>query len=181
MVTDTHPWRPRPYPSGDTDGSDDATVLEVLEAVRTARPDIGETDVVAQPVTDFNDVMRAMEPLGAVIATRYHNLIAALKLSKPTIALGYSRKHHSLMSDLGLAEFSHSVASLDVTSLTQQFLEMEARSDQLRDSLAANNAKRAEALERQFDQLDEVLFGKSRVQHGDDPRTTPALADLGSG
>jgi polysaccharide pyruvyl transferase WcaK-like protein len=164
---------------GDTDGSDDATVHEVLDAVRTARPDLGKTDVLAERVTDFNDVMRAMEPLGAVIATRYHNLIAALKLSKPTIALGYSRKHHTLMSDMGLAEFSHSVASTDVTTLTQQFLEMERRSGQLQDALAARNATRAEALERQFDQLDEVLFGESRVSRGEDPHTSPALADLG--
>ena len=36
--------------------------------------------------------MRAMAPVGTVVATRYHNVMCALKLSKPTISLGYSRE-----------------------------------------------------------------------------------------
>jgi polysaccharide pyruvyl transferase WcaK-like protein len=160
---------------GDTDGSDDAAAHEILAAVRATRPELDDSWVVAEPVANFHDVMEAMEPLGAVIATRYHNLIAALKLSKPTIALGYSRKHHALMSDIGLAEFSHSVESPDIRALTDQFLEMERCSGQLRQSLLANNAEKAEGLERQFDQLDEVLFGQSTLPRPDDsPR--PSLS-----
>ena len=71
---------------GDTDGSDDATAREILAAVRELRPDLDETWVVAEPVTTFREIMESMEPLGAIIATRFHNLIAALKLAKPTIA-----------------------------------------------------------------------------------------------
>ena len=148
---------------GDTDGSDDAAVQDVLARVRAARPELDDTCVVAKPVANFNDVMDAIEPLGAVVATRYHNLIAALKLSKPTIALGYSMKHEALMSDMGLAEFSHSVESMDVRTVTEQFLEMEKTSGRLRQSLLACNAAKAEGLERQFDELDEVLFGQGTL------------------
>ncbi len=159
---------------GDTDGSDHAAVQEVLANVRATRPDLDDSWVVAEPVANFNDVMDAMEPLGAVIATRYHNLIAALKLSKPTIALGYSVKHTALMSDMGLAEFSHSVESTDVRAVTEQFLEMEKNSGQLRQSLLACNAAKAEGLERQFEELDEVLFGQ-RTLPGSDELSAPAF------
>ena len=94
---------------GDTDGSDESLPPEFLADVRQHRPDLDDSRVVAEPVSTFSDVMRAMEPLGGVIATRYHNLIAALKLSKPTIAVGYSQKHHALMADMGLTDFCHSV------------------------------------------------------------------------
>ena len=71
---------------GDTDGSDDTVVQEILADVQLFRPDLDDSWVVAEPVSTFSEILEAMEPLGAVIATRYHNLIAALKLSKPTIA-----------------------------------------------------------------------------------------------
>jgi polysaccharide pyruvyl transferase WcaK-like protein len=153
---------------GDTDGSDEAAAREILADVRAARPEMEDSSVVAEPVANFNDVMDAMEPVGAVIATRYHNLIAALKLSKPTIALGYSMKHTALMSDMGLAEFSHSVQSMDVHAVTEQLLEMEGDSGRLRQLLLASNVARAEGLERQFDELDEVLFGQSTLPRPDD-------------
>jgi polysaccharide pyruvyl transferase WcaK-like protein len=153
---------------GDTDGSDEAAVQEILANIRANRPELDESWLGAVPVANFNDVMDAMEPLGAVIATRYHNLIAALKLSKPTIALGYSMKHEALMSDMGLAEFSHPVESVDVREVTEQFLEMESSSGRLRETLLDCNAARVEGLERQFDELDEVLFGQTTQTGPDD-------------
>jgi polysaccharide pyruvyl transferase WcaK-like protein len=147
---------------GDTDGSDEATVREILSDVRALRPGLDDSWVVAEPVATFSDIMQALEPLGAVVATRFHNLVAAVMLSKPTIAVGYSAKHSALMADMGLAEFSYSVHSLDVDVLTDQFLEMERRSEQLQDFLSARTAEKAALLERQFDELDLVVFG-SRV------------------
>jgi polysaccharide pyruvyl transferase WcaK-like protein len=146
---------------GDTDGSDEATVRELLADIRATRPELDDSYVVAEPISKFSDIMEALEPLGALIATRFHNLVAAVMLSKPTIAVGYSSKHSSLMSDMGLAEFSYSVQSLEVGALTERFLEMERRSEQLRKSLSIRTAEKAALLERQFDELDTVVFGRN--------------------
>ncbi len=146
---------------GDTDGSDEATVREILAAIRLLRPDLDDSWVVAEPVSTFSEVMEALEPLGAMVATRFHNLVAALMLSKPTIAVGYSSKHSALMSDMGMAEFSHTVESLDIGALTEQILEMERRSELLRHSLSVRNKEKVALLERQFDELDAVVFGQS--------------------
>ncbi len=144
---------------GDTDGSDDETAREILAAVRELRPDLDETWVVAEAVTTFREIMESMEPLGAVIATRFHNVIAALKLAKPTIAIGYSGKHRGLMADAGLAEFSHSIESFDPAVVIEQLHEMECREEKVRLSLCSHNTELAEQVERQFDELDNVLFG----------------------
>ncbi len=146
---------------GDTDGSDEATVRELLADIRAIRPELDDSFVVAEPISKFSDIMEALEPLGALIATRFHNLVAAVMLSKPTIAVGYSSKHSSLMSDMGLAEFSYSVQSLEVGALTERFLEMERRSEQLGKSLSIRTAEKAALLERQFDELDAVVFGRN--------------------
>jgi polysaccharide pyruvyl transferase WcaK-like protein len=150
---------------GDTDGSDDATARQILSAVREQRPDLDETWVVIEPVTTFREIMESMEPLGAIIATRFHNLIAALTLAKPTIAISYSKKHHDLMADAGLAEFSHSVESFDPDVLMKQLADMEGRAEPLRRSLCAHKAALAQRLERQFDELDDVLFGPGPLPH----------------
>ncbi len=145
---------------GDTDGSDDATAREILTAVRELRPDLDESWVVAEPVATFREIMESMEPLGGIIATRFHNLVAALKLAKPTIAIGYSDKHCDLMAHAGLAEFCHSVESFDPGILVEQLHDMERHAETLRRSLCSHNAELAQELERQFDELDDVLFGR---------------------
>jgi polysaccharide pyruvyl transferase WcaK-like protein len=152
---------------GDTDGSDEATVREILADIRTLRPERDESWVVAEPVSTFSDIMEGLEPLGAMVATRFHNLVAAVMLSKPTIAVGYSSKHSSLMSEMGLAEFSYSIQSLDVGALTEQFLEMERRAEQLRKSLSVRTAEKVALLEKQFDELDAAVFGRSSAKHCD--------------
>lgn len=100
-----------------------------------------------------------MEPLGAIIATRFHNVIAALKLAKPTISIGYSDKHRDLMADAGLAEFSHPVHAFDPAVLVEQLHDLECRGETVRRSLRSHNSDLAEMLERQFDELDDALFG----------------------
>jgi polysaccharide pyruvyl transferase WcaK-like protein len=151
---------------GDADGSDDATALEVLAAVRELRPDLDDTWVIAERVTTFGEIMESMEPLGAIIATRFHNLIAALKLAKPTIAISYSDKHRALMTDAGLADFSHSIESFDPSVVVGQLHDMERRAEALRLSLCSRNSEWAEHAERQFDDLDAVVFGSMFASAG---------------
>ena len=165
---------------GDTDGSDEGAVNEILADVRTFRPDLDSSWVIAEPVSTFNDIMEALEPLGAMIATRFHNLIAAVMLSKPTIAVGYSAKHRDLMAEMGLAEFSHSIDSLDVGAVTAQFLDLERRSAELVQTLTIRTADKAATLEKQFDELDQVVFGQCTPSGSDEvPLSAAGIRDPG--
>jgi len=141
---------------GDT--TDDDTVQEFLADVRKHRPDLEPTWVVAEPVSSFAELARAMAPVGIVVATRYHNVMCALKLSKPTISLGYSRKNIALMADMGLSEFCQYAHSLDVDRLIEQFKELESRSAQLRRTIVERNAANARLLDDQFAALSALLF-----------------------
>ena len=143
---------------GDTNGSDDSVVQEIVADLRESRPDIDPTWVVAEPLSTYADLMQAMLAVGSVVAIRYHNVVCALRLCKPTVSIGYSSKNDALMADMGLAEFCQSARSLDVGQLIEQFTEVESRSAQLRQTLAERNAANEQLLEQQFPKLSALLF-----------------------
>jgi polysaccharide pyruvyl transferase WcaK-like protein len=141
---------------GDT--SDDSVVQEILTDLRAHRPNLEASRVVAEPVSSFAELTRAMAPAGIVVATRYHNVMCALKLSKPTLSIGYAAKNDVLMADMGLSEFCQSARSLDVGRLIEQFTELESRSAQLRQTMQEHNMAKARLLDDQFATLSARLF-----------------------
>lgn len=143
---------------GDTNGSDDTVVREIAADLESYRPDLDHAALAAEPVTTFADLMRAMAPANIVIATRYHNLICALLLAKPTLSVGYGVKNAVLMEDMGLAEYSQLVNSLDIDQLMKQFTELESQAAPVRELITERNAEYRARVERQFAELSAVLF-----------------------
>jgi polysaccharide pyruvyl transferase WcaK-like protein len=143
---------------GDTNGSDDIVVREILADLQESRPDLDPSLISAQPVTTFDDVMQAIRPASSVVAIRFHNVLAALKLCKPTITIGYSGKHDALMTDMGVPEFCQPVNTLDVDQLVRQFTELQGHAAEVRDRLREHNARNEQLLKDQFAELSAVLF-----------------------
>ena len=56
-----------------------------------------------------------------IVASRFHNVVCALKLSKPTISIGYEAKNDDLMEHMGLGAFCQHIERFDVDDLIQQF------------------------------------------------------------
>lgn len=146
---------------GDANGSDDAVAREILDDVRTSRPELDRSRVVAETIATFTDLARAMSDVGSVVAIRYHNVLCALKMAKPTIAVGYSPKHRQLMSDMGVAEFCHDVSTLDADRLAEQLTELERRSEELRTTLLESNAHASLLVQEQFEALSMAIFPDS--------------------
>jgi polysaccharide pyruvyl transferase WcaK-like protein len=143
---------------GDTNGSDNAVVDEILADMREYRPDLDPSWVVAEPVVSFADVMQAMMKTSSVVAIRYHNIVCSLKISKPTISISYSPKHDALMAEMGLPEFCVDVNGFEVSELIKLFDELESRSAELRQVMKQRNAEKAQLVEAQFAELSTVLF-----------------------
>lgn len=150
---------------GDTNGSDESVLQKIMADLRAYRPDLDRTWVVAEPVSTLADLMRTMAQAGTIVATRYHNLICALMLSKPTISVGYGEKNAALMTDMGLTEYCQSVDSLNVDRLIKQFTTLESHAAHLRQLLAERNAANGQLIERQFAELSAVLFQQAGPAH----------------
>jgi polysaccharide pyruvyl transferase WcaK-like protein len=133
-------------------------IEDILADLRAYRPDLEPVCAVAEPVASLAELMREMAPVGTVVAIRYHNVLCALKLCKPTLSLSYARKHDLLMADMGLSEFCQVANTFDVDRLIEQFKELQGRSDQLSQAMAERNADKARLLEQQFARLSAVLF-----------------------
>jgi polysaccharide pyruvyl transferase WcaK-like protein len=144
------------------DKTDDEALAEITGRVRQARPGLEPGRLVAEPPATFSELSRSMAPVSSVIATRYHNVMCSLRLGKPTISLGYARKNWVLMEEMGLGEFCQSANALDLDLLIKQFIELESRTPELRRVIAYRNLANARLLDRQFDQLDVLLFPAAR-------------------
>jgi polysaccharide pyruvyl transferase WcaK-like protein len=143
---------------GDTKGCDNEVVARLLAELRADRPGMPAEQVTSVEASTFDEVAAALAPVGTVVAARFHNVICALRLCKPTISIGYAAKHDALMADMGLAEFCQSARALDVDRLILQFTDLESRAPELRTQIAERNAALAAQLETQFAVLSAVLF-----------------------
>jgi polysaccharide pyruvyl transferase WcaK-like protein len=142
--------------TGDT--VDEAVVADIFADLRAHRPALEGSRVVAEPVSDLQDLMRQMATVDTVVATRYHNVLCALKLSKPTLSLGYAAKNDVLMAAMGLAEFCQPARSIDFERLTEQFQTLESRREQLVETMEARNRANLARLEHQFVVLSATLL-----------------------
>jgi polysaccharide pyruvyl transferase WcaK-like protein len=134
----------------------------IIADVRHARPGLDPASITAERANSYAELMRLMSPAGTVVATRYHNVMCALKLCKPTISLGYSRKFVALMTDMGVAEFNQFADSFDISQLIEQFEEVQKRHAELRSRMSERNAAKRNSLDEQFAMLSEMLFSAAK-------------------
>lgn len=150
---------------------------QIIADVRGDRPELDPARITAEPASSYAELMRVLGPCGSVVATRYHNVMCALKLCKPTISLGYSQKFVSLMAGMGLADFNQPADALDVDRMKEQFEEVERRHAELREQMAEQNAANRRSLAEQFGMLSATLFpaGPDAAAAGRD-QVAPAAA-----
>jgi polysaccharide pyruvyl transferase WcaK-like protein len=104
--------------------SDIRAVQDLFRALRTRNPDRLDESVDFACAHTLHDVMRQMADTDVVVATRYHNVICALKMGKPTISIGYQEKNDVLLAEMGLAEFCQHIERLDVELLKTQTMRL---------------------------------------------------------
>ncbi|WP_406180507.1 polysaccharide pyruvyl transferase family protein [Streptomyces canus] len=122
--------------------------------------------VTAAEAAALGDLMKEAAAADTVVAARYHNLVCALKVGTPTLAVCYSEKSDDLMALMGLGAYCHSAREVDADRLLEQFRELEQRSPELRRTLPERNRDAARRVEDQFTALTAALFppnGRTRT------------------
>jgi polysaccharide pyruvyl transferase WcaK-like protein len=141
-----------------TDAHDEPIMDEVIAHLRAHRPQLDPSQIVAEPVPSIDELMRQIASVDTVVASRFHNVLCALMLAKPTLSVGYAAKFDVLMEEAGLAEFCQSARSVDVDRLIEQFTELESRSPQLQQMIMKRTAANVRLLDDQFATLSALLF-----------------------
>ncbi|MEW1547776.1 polysaccharide pyruvyl transferase family protein [Streptomyces tsukubensis] len=148
------------------DAVDAPVVAAVLEAVDSPL-------VTAADAASLADLMKETAAAGAVVATRYHNLICALKAGTPTLAVSYAAKSDALMAGMGVGAYCHPAREVDADRLLEQFRTLEREAAEVRRTLAERNLAAAQRLEQQFTTLTAALFPVRGHHHAHAPRETP--------
>src|SRR5262249_39800526 len=106
--------------TGDT--GDQHVVQDLMTAVAAEGRIVPPERLVAEPILSLHDLMKQIALTDIVVATRFHNVVCALKLGRPTISIGYADKNDALLADMGLGDFCQHIESLDVDLLIKQFI-----------------------------------------------------------
>lgn len=103
------------------DEEDSVAVDALRAAVNDLRPG---SRLAHEQVHSLGDVMGQMALTDIVVATRFHNIVCALMMRRPTISLSYARKNDVLMEEVGLGEYCHHVETFNVETLIAQFSQL---------------------------------------------------------
>ena len=144
---------------GDSNDDIDGLVVDdILADVKAEFADFDPNVIAAERCASPGELMDVLAGVGSFVGTRYHNVVSTLRLSKPTISIGYSAKFDALMADMGLSEFCQPARSVDLDWLIEQFTELERRLPELRQKLLKSNEAIADALDDQFALLSSLLL-----------------------
>ena len=142
------------------DQSDRRAAADVLAKVAAAKPDLPRDRLRAEPISSLHDLMRQVAETDVVVATRFHNVVCALKLGKPTVSISYAEKNDALMAEMGLGRFCQHVERLDVDLLIEQFTQLIADRERHEQRIEAVNLAYRERLDRQDAILASRVLGK---------------------
>ncbi|GAA0606197.1 hypothetical protein HPO96_01890 [Kribbella sandramycini] len=146
------------------DALDEEVAKAVVDDAQSYWTGSGPVPVSYQPFTSFDGLLDQVASVQTVVAMRYHCVVAGLKLGRPTLAIGYGRKHDALMADMGLPQYVQDVRTLDLDRLVEQVAELESLEPQIIKTLAERAADCRERLEEGFKDLDTALFTSTRTQ-----------------
>lgn len=135
--------------------------LTALESGRVERPAI-------ETVTDL---LVQLSQVQLVVASRFHNLVMAHMLGKPTIALSYQEKIDCLMQAAGLGEYCFHSSDFEVPTLQERIVSLEVESEAVRARLSLRCEHYRAMLLSQYDIVFGLLGLKPPIASGTRGRT----------
>jgi polysaccharide pyruvyl transferase WcaK-like protein len=131
------------------EATDQQAVGDVVAKVASALPDLPKERFLAEPMRTLHDLMRQIAKTDVVVATRFHNVVCALKMGKPTVSIGYGKKNEALMAEMGVGRFCQHIERLDLDLLIEQFTQLIADRARHEQSIRDANLLFQERLEHQ--------------------------------
>jgi polysaccharide pyruvyl transferase WcaK-like protein len=136
------------------DERDTAAHRDFLAMLRDGDSEGGRLDgwLSVEPTDTIDQLIGQIAATEVVVATRFHNVLCALMLAKPTISIGYARKNDALMQEMGVDGYCQHIDHLDVDRLIAQF-----------EALTAGKAILSEGLRRQAQRQRDALRQQERL------------------
>jgi polysaccharide pyruvyl transferase WcaK-like protein len=132
---------------------------DVRSAVLAECQGLTEDAIVVRDCATFSELSEEMAQAEVVIASRFHNLICALRLARPTISVGYAGKNRNLMDALGLDEYCQEIGQLDPGRLVTQIRTAQMDAKRIAGRIRTGTADYAEDVARLLDRVSSEVLG----------------------
>lgn len=135
---------------GDADG-DIAVIQEFKSLLRAQLGTYDEDRIIYDPITSVEEVLSQVAATDIMVATRFHNVLLALLLKKPVIAISFHHKCTSLMDQMGLSRYCSDITQMNADVIIRHFEDLTSDSDNVRNIIARRVAACRVALDEQYD------------------------------
>jgi polysaccharide pyruvyl transferase WcaK-like protein len=132
------------------DGPDKAVTQEFRSLLKSHAVMCGEGRIIDEPASSLEHLLSELADTDIVVATRFHNALLALLLNKPVISISFHHKCVSLMSGMGLAEYSLDINDLRADRLIEQFCKLEKDAGTLKPMIRRKTERCRQALDEQY-------------------------------
>jgi polysaccharide pyruvyl transferase WcaK-like protein len=113
------------------DEGDRSFAADIARASNVAGSGDVSREVRVSPAATLGEIMEEMAGADLVVATRFHHVVCALKMGRPTVSIGYAAKNRHLMDRFGLGDFALAIEEIDLPELCRAAQEVQARRAEL--------------------------------------------------
>jgi polysaccharide pyruvyl transferase WcaK-like protein len=106
--------------------------------------------VFDEPIVTVEQILSQLAATDIVVATRFHNVLLALLLEKPVIAISFHHKCASLMEDMGLSDYCQDINHIDTDRLVKQFKDLKRNAEKLKPAIRQKIEQSRKALDEQY-------------------------------
>jgi polysaccharide pyruvyl transferase WcaK-like protein len=114
-------------------------------------------DIIDEPAQSASELLSQLARTDIVVASRFHNVLLALMLKKPVIAISFHEKVDSLMREMGLTRFCHDIEHINVDALIEQLTYLEEHTESIICDIDRKIEVYRAALDEQYDAIFEGI------------------------
>jgi polysaccharide pyruvyl transferase WcaK-like protein len=132
------------------DACDMPAIEEFKSLLNTRLGPYDEKRIINEPTVSVEELLPQIAASDFVVATRFHNVLLALLLNHPVIAISFHPKCTSLMSQMGLSDYCHDINHMDTNRLIEQFQDVERNAAKVKLVIRQGVEQSRKALEEQY-------------------------------
>ncbi len=114
--------------------------------------------IIDEPALCVDELLSQLAGTDIVVASRFHNVLLALMLGKPVVAISFHEKVDSLMSAMGMTEFCQDIENVDVDKLIDQVTALEENAESIKCHLVLQSDLYRRKLEEQYEYIFKKLL-----------------------
>jgi polysaccharide pyruvyl transferase WcaK-like protein/glycosyltransferase involved in cell wall biosynthesis len=129
----------------------DRDTIQNFEA--SLKSQLGDYDggrIIDKPALSVEQLLPQIAATDIVVATRFHNVLLALLLNKPVIAISFHHKCASLMEEMGLSQYCQDINHMNAGRLIEQFQDLARNAENVKALIRRRVEQSRKALDEQY-------------------------------